>query len=158
MMTMHTHQATPLTLCFVGPNNLLIIKKDDSAIVVNKQPVKYIKMLTTSSRQPVTTPVDGPMTPKFVAREFLLSPGEHSRHLMEYHCHKYWVVLSGEAWISVGKVTHMVTQQQSILIPPMQEHCIHNTTTEPLKFVEISASECLSGQEQIQFIDNPVYI
>jgi mannose-6-phosphate isomerase-like protein (cupin superfamily) len=156
MLTLQAHQPAPLQLCFVGPNNLLVIKKGDSAVIVNKQPVKYIKQLSPSNARPTVKVNDGPVNPNFVAKEFLLSPGEHSNRLLEFYCHKYWVVLSGTAWITVDNVTRMIKQQQGVLIPPMQEHRIYNTTTEPLRFVEVCASESLSGKEQIQFIDNPV--
>lgn len=144
----------PLQLCFVGPNNLLVIKKGDNAVIVNKQPVKYIKQLAPSNARPKVNVNGALVTPKFVAKEFLLSPGEHSNHLLEFYCHKYWVVLSGTAWITLMNVTQMVKQQHGLLIPPMQEHRIYNKTTEPLRFVEVCTSESLSGKEQIQFIDN----
>ena len=151
-------QSNALTICFVGPNNLLIVKKNDSAVIVNKQPVKYIKKLAVSNVRPKGKLGDGSSSSQFFAKEFLLSPGEYSSTLLDYYCHKYWVILSGIGWITIDKTTHMVTEKQGILIPSMQEHRIFNSTTEPLKFVEICASERLSGNEQIQFIDNPMYL
>lgn len=154
-MVIQQHHTTPATLCFVGPNNMLIVKHNNGAVIVNKQPVKYIKKLAASSYR--SNKVEGNNT-KFVAKEFLLYPGEHSTALMEYYCHKYWIVLSGLAWITIDQTTNMVSARQGLLIPPMQEHSIHNSTTEPLKFVEVCAMESLTGQEEIQFIDNPVFV
>ncbi len=150
-------QTKPLELCFVGPNNLLVVQQDDFAAVVQKQPVRYIKHLTSCARTMISGTRKGLSSARFVAKEFLLGPGEHSNALMEYTCDKYWIVLSGIASITVAATSYLVAPRQGLLIAPMQEHQIVNNSDKTVRFVEVAANDLLKGNEAIRFIDSPIY-
>jgi mannose-6-phosphate isomerase-like protein (cupin superfamily) len=140
-----------LTLCFVGPNNLLVVKKSNSAVIVAKQSLRFINQLAVSSQRPCNDTLHGRYTPAYSAKEFVLHPGEQSALLMNYHQRKYWIVLRGLAQVSVNGETLFLSEHKAVLIPAMTEHRIDNVNDTDLVFIEFCAKDHLSGDEMIRF-------
>jgi mannose-6-phosphate isomerase-like protein (cupin superfamily) len=147
------HNPHAMHINFIGNNNLLVVKHDESSVIVPKQTIRFINQLPISSERPGTNAISGQVAPAYTAKEVTLKAGECSAVYMDYHQRKYWIVLSGLACVTLGQNSSMLSEQQSLMIPVMTENRIENIGNCDLVFIEFRARGCLSGNEVIGFSD-----
>ena len=152
MTALHsTQQHLVQRISFIGARNLLAVKDDICSRIVSRQKVHSINRLPISSRRPLSNLVNGPDIPNYSAKEVSLNAQECSATFLDYHQAKYWIILSGIAWVSVGEQNKMLNPHQSIFIPLMTRNTIKNIGSGDLVIVEFRARLGLSGNEIIEF-------
>jgi len=145
----------PLTISFIGRHNLLVVMKNNCAVIVARTIMKNSGQLSIASKRPSPHTLSGPIEPKYSAKEVHLSANEQSGRFLDYYQSKYWIILQGTALLSCDGQSQILCGGQSQFIAAMTEHRIKNVGNGDLIFVEFRAKQKLLGDELIEFIEQP---
>ena len=73
---------------------------------------------------------------------------------MHYHRNEYWLVVKGEALVTVGDQTFFLDPNQSTYIPMQKFHRVENRGNELLEIIEVQNGNCISEEDIIRIEDD----
>ena len=66
---------------------------------------------------------------------------------------EHWVIVKGEATVTIGEETKKVKQNESVYIPVETKHSLENQGTELLELIEVQNGSYLGEDDIIRFED-----
>lgn len=91
--------------------------------------------------------------PGFKVKRILVNPGASLSLQKHQHRAEHWVVVSGQAQVTNGDQTLMLSENQSTYIPKGQVHRLRNLGLEPLEIIEIQSGEYLGEDDIVRLED-----
>lgn len=155
-------------LVTVGLSDLLVVDTPDALLVANKSRSQQIKQVVEnlkSSRKPEaleSTKVYRPWGTyeliskgeKFVVKKISVKPGASLSMQKHLHRSEHWIVVAGEAQVTVDGSRRNLQANESTYIPVGVKHRLANNTNDPLELIEIQSGDYLSEDDIVRFDDN----
>ena len=91
---------------------------------------------------------------KFKVKRLSVNPG-HSTSL-QYHKHRSerWIVVQGEATVTLGSQSHVVGENDWIHIPLNEKHQLSNNGNEVMQLIEVQFGDYLGEDDIIRLEDS----
>ncbi len=89
----------------------------------------------------------------YAVKEIVVNPGEVLSLQSHEHRSEHWVVLSGEAEVTLGDRTLARTSNQTVYIPAGTRHRIANVGETPMRFIEVQTGDLLSEDDIHRYED-----
>ena len=151
----------------VGVHNMVIIETDDAVVVIPRERAQDVKsivsQLNTQGRTEhhVHARVHRPwgsyktinLGQRHQVKRITVKPGEKLSVQMHHHRAEHWVVVSGTANITIGEVTKMLSENESVYIPIGTVHALENPGKIPLELIEVQTGSYLGEDDIVRFTD-----
>jgi len=155
-------------LVTIGLSDTLVIDTPDALLVANKsrsQQIKQVVESLKSAQKPEAlehTKVYRPWGTyeliskgeKFVVKKISVKPGASLSMQKHLHRSEHWIVVAGEAQVTVDGSQRNLQANESTYIPVGVKHRLANNTKDPLELIEIQSGDYLSEDDIVRFDDN----
>jgi mannose-1-phosphate guanylyltransferase / mannose-6-phosphate isomerase len=159
-------QATK-TVAIVGVSDLVVIDTPDALLISHRDETQSVKevVATLNLQQPaITTSYPKVRRPwgtyeslgqgrKHQIKHIVVEPGGRLSLQSHEHRAEHWVVVAGQATITVGDTTADYATGQHVYIEKQQKHRLENHTQEPVTIVEVQIGSYL-GEDDIKRFDD----
>jgi mannose-1-phosphate guanylyltransferase len=154
-------------IAVIGLDDVVVVETKDAVMVANKSKVQDIKnevnKLKAEKRpefefhREVFRPwgsydsIDNGR--RYQVKRISVKPGEKLSVQMHHHRAEHWIVVSGTANVTVGEVTSLVTENESIYIPIGEIHALENPGKILLELIEVQSGSYLGEDDIVRFSD-----
>lgn len=83
-----------------------------------------------------------------------VSPGQRLSLQMHQSRSEHWVIVNGEAIVTIGEREIRLRENEDALIPPRTKHRVANPGTTPLIFIEVQCGAYLGEDDITRFEDD----
>jgi mannose-1-phosphate guanylyltransferase / mannose-6-phosphate isomerase len=155
------------TVAMVGVSNLVVIDTPDALLISHRDETQSVRdvVATLNLQQPnITSNAPKEFRPwgtfeplhkgqRHQVKHIVVEPG--GRLSLQSHLHRaeHWVVVAGQATITVGEHTATYCAGQHVFIEKQQKHRLENYTQEPVTIVEVQIGDYL-GEDDITRYDD----
>jgi mannose-1-phosphate guanylyltransferase/mannose-6-phosphate isomerase len=151
----------------IGLDNVVVVETKDAVLVMNKDHAQDVKKIVeTLKREGRTEHLEHLRVYRpwgwyesvdrgegFQVKRLMVKPGEKLSLQLHHHRAEHWVVVQGEAAITVGDKTVMMRSNESAYIPIGEKHRLENVGTSVLQLVEVQTGKLLSEEDIVRFED-----
>ncbi len=155
------------TVAIVGVNDLVVIDTPDALLISHRDETQSVREVVASLnlqqpeitisyprvRRPWGTYESVGQGPKHQIKHIVVEPGGRLSLQSHEHRSEHWVVVAGEATITVGEHTDNYITGQHVYIQKQQKHRLENLTQEPVTIVEVQIGHYL-GEDDIKRFDD----
>ena len=151
----------------IGVDDLVIVSTKDALMVSHKDSAQHIKVivdqLKTNSRiecelhREVFRPwgkydlID--IGEHYKAKRITVKPGAKLSVQMHNHRAEHWIVISGEAKVTNGDKTFLLSENESTYIPVGVVHALENLGKVELELIEVQSGSYLGEDDIVRFED-----
>lgn len=162
------HSAGPMT-AVLGAKDLVVVATKDAVLVAPKSRVQEVKglveVLREGANQEVTerhTRVHSPWGfaddmltgDRFGVRRITIDPGARTSLQRHMNRAEHWVVVRGTATVSIDDITKVLTENESMYVPPGGTHRISNEGRVPLELIEIRTGDYIGDDDVLRVDDD----
>src|SRR5262245_26448954 len=79
----------------------------------------------------------------YVCKRITVDPGGKLSLQLHHHREEHWIVVQGEALVTLGDTQTKLGANSHIFIPLETAHRIENPTDSPVVFIEVQQGDCL---------------
>ena len=151
----------------VGVKNLIVVDTPDALLVTQKGQSEKVKGLVDTIREagiPEGSEQKFEIRPwgkfevlrdeeSFKSKKITVDPGA----MLSYQSHsqraEHWVIISGQAEVTLDDKVNGLKPGESIYIPQKAKHRIHNTGSEPLVFIEVQTGTYFGEDDVVRYED-----
>jgi len=151
----------------VGVSDLVIVETGDVVMVAPRNRVQEVKTLVQQvaaagrSEHHVHTRVYRPwgfyealdQGESHQVKHLMVKPGASLSLQLHHKRAEHWVVVKGEARVTVGDKVQVLKENQSVYIPIETKHRLENLGTEPLSIIEVQSGSYLGEDDIVRFDD-----
>jgi len=151
----------------IGLEDIFVVDTADASLVCHRDRVQDVKNLVERlSRQNLTESVHHPMVerpwgrytvvdagPGFQVKQLEVASGQRLSLQLHEHRAEHWVVVQGQARITIGKETKEVATNESVFVPLRTPHRLENPGPGPLRIIEVQTGSYL-GEDDIVRLDD----
>lgn len=88
-------------------------------------------------------------------KRLTIKPNQKISLQLHHHRSEHWVILSGQAHITIGEKTHILNRNESIYIPAHTKHQLANLDTQNnVELIEVQVGDYLGEDDIIRFEDD----
>jgi mannose-1-phosphate guanylyltransferase/mannose-6-phosphate isomerase len=91
--------------------------------------------------------------PRHQVKHLMVHPGASLSLQMHNHRAEHWVVVKGEARVTVGESVRILHENESTYIPVGTKHRLENPGREPLSIIEVQSGSYLGEDDIVRFDD-----
>lgn len=156
------------TIAALGLKDMVVVVADDAVLVAPRARVQDVKGLVERLKQQgrdiieTHTKVYRPwgcyqsidVGKRFQVKRITVNPGARLSSQMHHHRAEHWVVVEGTANVSVGEVTRLMQENESIYIPIGAVHRLENPGKVPLHLIEVQSGGYLGEDDIVRFDDD----
>ena len=154
-------------LAVLGADDLVVVSTPDSVLIVPRSRSQDVKRIVEalaaqgSERHRAHAVVHRPWGtyqttdagPGFQTKRIMVKPGEMLSLQMHHHRTEHWVVVRGEALVTIDGVESRLGPNQSTYIPIGAVHRLANPGAEPLEIIEVQCGGYLGEDDIVRFED-----
>ncbi|MEW5784927.1 MAG: mannose-1-phosphate guanylyltransferase/mannose-6-phosphate isomerase [Bacillota bacterium] len=147
----------------IGAENLVVIDTDDALLVCSRDKSQDVKALVDELKErqapqwlrhrtiyrPWGSFTGLAMDESFQVKRITVNPGARLSLQSHRYRSEHWVVVKGEALVTLNEDEVMLKKGESVYIPVQARHRLHNTGTEPLELIEVQNGSYL-GEDDIE--------
>lgn len=157
----------PVLTTLVGVEDLLVVATSDSVLVASKSGAEHVKALVGELQKQGRTEATEALRifrpwgnyerldigESFQVKRLVINPGgvlslqKHSRRA------EHWVIVSGEAEVTIGDEMQTMRANQSIYVPLGAVHRLANSGPEPAILIEVQTGDYFGEDDIIRFED-----
>ena len=89
----------------------------------------------------------------FQVKCIVVEPGQRLSYQRHQHRSEYWVIVDGEAEVTLNDVIHHFSKDSVVIVPLQAKHRVKNVGTTPLVFIETQLGVYL-GEDDIERFDD----
>ncbi|MDR1693984.1 MAG: phosphomannose isomerase type II C-terminal cupin domain [Lactobacillaceae bacterium] len=89
----------------------------------------------------------------FCVKRIMVTPGNILSLQLHHHRAEHWIIVKGEALVTLGENKIVKKANESIYIPVETKHRIQNDTNKDMEFIEIQTGETLDENDIVRFED-----
>ena len=90
----------------------------------------------------------------FCVKRICVTPGNILSLQLHHHRAEHWVIVKGEALVTLGEEKIIKKANESVYIPAETQHRIQNNTQQNMEFIEIQTGENLDENDIVRFEDS----
>ncbi len=152
----------------VGVKDMVVVSTKDVVMVAHKDSVQDVKVITEQLKQQQRSEwqlhreVHRPWGKydsidcgaRYQVKRITVKPG--AKLSVQYHHHRseHWVVVSGQARVTNGDKTFVLSENESTYIPVEVVHALENPGTEDLILIEVQSGSYLGEDDIVRLSDN----
>jgi mannose-1-phosphate guanylyltransferase/mannose-6-phosphate isomerase len=152
----------------IGLSNMIVVDTPDATLVCPRDRVQEVKDLVAEltrqdqveSREHLT--VERPWGrytvmqggPGYKVKKVVVDPGCRLSLQLHHRRAEHWVVVEGEALVTIGEKVSQVLPNQSVYIPLETAHRLENPGTEPLALIEVQTGDYLEEDDIVRLADD----
>ncbi len=154
-------------IAVIGLDDVVVVETKDAVMVANKSKVQDIKNVVNklkAEKRPEFEFHREVFRPwgsydsidnggRYQVKRISVKPGEKLSVQMHHHRAEHWIVVSGTANVTVGEVTSLVTENESIYIPIGEIHALENPGKILLELIEVQSGSYLGEDDIVRFSD-----
>ncbi|MCB0355699.1 MAG: mannose-1-phosphate guanylyltransferase/mannose-6-phosphate isomerase [Bdellovibrionales bacterium] len=151
----------------VGVKNLIVVDTPDALLVAQKGHSENVKNIVTAIREaglPEGSEQKFEIRPwgkfeiirdeeHYKSKKITVDPGAKLSYQSHQQRAEHWVIISGEAQVTIDDNVQTLKPGQSITIPQGAKHRIHNTGREDLIFIEVQTGSYFGEDDIVRFED-----
>ncbi|MGB3148510.1 MAG: mannose-1-phosphate guanylyltransferase/mannose-6-phosphate isomerase [Paracoccaceae bacterium] len=154
-------RAESRTVCTLGVEDLVIVETADAVLVTRRAESQAVKGLVdhlSAANRPAATEhrrvlrpwgwyqiVDeGPL---FRVKRLMVRPGAQLSLQTHQHRAEHWVIVRGQAQVTIGGTTSLLCENQSTYIPIGAEHRLANPGIDPIEIIEVQTGTYLQEDD-----------
>lgn len=155
------------SVAVVGGSDMIIVSTRDAVLVAPRSRAQDVKLvvdelkLRNSHRHLLHTVVHRPWGTyettdrgeRFQTKRLVVKPGGLLSLQLHHHRSEHWVVVAGEAAVTIDGVETIVRENQSAYIPAGAKHRLENRGTDPLHLIEVQCGSYLGEDDIVRFED-----
>lgn len=92
--------------------------------------------------------------PGYQVKQITVAPGKRLSLQFHHHRAEHWVVVQGNALVTIGGETKLVPANESVFIPQMATHRLENLDDEPLRLIETQTGSYLGEDDIVRLSDD----
>jgi mannose-1-phosphate guanylyltransferase/mannose-1-phosphate guanylyltransferase/mannose-6-phosphate isomerase len=152
----------------VDVDDLLVIDTPDALLLAHKGSSQKVKELVDSMREaglPEATEHPFESRPwggfevlsdekEFKTKKITIDPGARLSYQSHTQRNEHWVIISGQAEVTLDEKLIPLAPGQSIYIPAGSKHRIHNPGSVPLIFVEVQTGTYFGEDDIVRYLDD----
>ncbi len=152
----------------VGVDDLVVIDTPDAVLVAHKESSQQVKDIVAKLRKDGHMAAKEHLTvhrpwgkytvlhdaPQFKVKRIEVNPGKKLSLQLHHKRSEHWVVVQGEALVTVGEDVVTLRPNESIYVPLEVKHRIENATDRMLTIVEVSCGSYLGEDDIVRFSDD----
>ncbi len=89
----------------------------------------------------------------FCVKRICVKPGGILSLQLHHHRNEHWIIVKGEAVVTLGEEQIRRQADESIYIPVNTKHRIQNNTTEDMEFIEVQTGDSLDENDIVRYED-----
>jgi len=89
----------------------------------------------------------------FCVKRICVKPGGILSLQLHHHRNEHWIIVKGEAVVTLGEEQIHRRADESIYIPVNTKHRIQNNTTEDMEFIEVQTGDSLDENDIVRYED-----
>ncbi len=93
------------------------------------------------------------VTPRFRVKRIVVNPGARLSLQRHKHRSEHWIVVEGEATVTIGEAVETLTRNQSTYVPVGETHRLENRREEPLHMIEVQVGDYV-GEDDIERLED----
>lgn len=90
----------------------------------------------------------------YCVKKICVTPGNILSLQLHHHRAEHWIIVSGEALVTLGDDKFVKKANESVYIPAETKHRIQNNTQQDMTFIEIQTGENLDESDIVRFEDS----
>ena len=151
----------------LGVEDLIIVETGDVLMVASRDRVQDVKALVQQvaaagrSEHEAHNRVYRPwgfyesvaQGDRHQVKHLFVKPGASLSLQLHHHRAEHWVVVRGEAQVTVGDEVKTLNENESVYIPVNTKHRLENAGTEPLSIIEVQSGGYLGEDDIVRFED-----
>jgi len=151
----------------VGVKDLVVVETGDVVMISPRDRVQDVKLLVKDiasagrSEHHAHTKVYRPwgfyegldQGETHQVKHLMVKPGASLSLQMHHKRSEHWVVVSGEAEVTVGDKVQTLRANESVYIPVETKHRLRNLTSEPLSIIEVQTGAYFGEDDIVRFDD-----
>jgi len=151
----------------IGLEDMVIVETPDAVLVAHKdfsqnvkQAVEYLKQAERSEHlvhRRVYRPwgyyegID--LGKSYQVKRIVVKPGEKLSLQLHHYRSEHWIVVAGNAKVTVGRANRILHSNESIYIPVGIKHRLENIGETPLYLIEVQTGSYLGEDDIVRFED-----
>jgi len=152
----------------IGLDHMIVVDTPDATLVCSRDRVQEVKDLVAEltrqnqmeTREHLT--VERPWGrytvmqggPGYKVKKVVVDPGCRLSLQLHHRRAEHWVVVQGEARVTIGDRVSTVLPNQSVYIPLETAHRLENPGTEPLALIEVQTGDYLEEDDIVRLADD----
>jgi mannose-1-phosphate guanylyltransferase/mannose-6-phosphate isomerase len=150
-----------------GVENLVVAETGDAILIADKSNSDAIKFLVKSlkkaGQKEVTEPAEETRpwgmfkvlseSKGYKVKEIIVKPGQQLSLQSHMHRSEFWIVIEGEAKVTIGNENKILKEQESAFIPMKTIHRLANPGERPLKIIEVQNGNYLGEDDIVRYDD-----
>ncbi|HCU58648.1 MAG TPA: mannose-6-phosphate isomerase [Alphaproteobacteria bacterium] len=89
----------------------------------------------------------------FCVKRIMVNPKSMLSLQLHHHRSEHWIIVKGEAFVTLNEKIIPVTADDAIYIPKETKHRIENKSDTPMEFIEIQTGDNLDENDIVRFED-----
>ena len=89
----------------------------------------------------------------YCVKKICVTPGNILSLQLHYHRSEHWIIVEGEAVVTLGDEKLVRKANESVYIPAETKHRIQNDTAENMVFIEVQTGENLDENDIVRLED-----
>lgn len=152
----------------IGLEDVIVVDTADASLVCHRERVQDVKILVERlNRQNLTESVHHPTVerpwgrytvidagPGFQVKQVEVDPGQRLSLQLHEHRAEHWVVVQGQALITIGQETREVATNESVFVPLRTPHRLENQGPGPLRIIEVQTGPYLGEDDIVRLADD----
>lgn len=152
----------------IGVEDCLIIETDDALLVAKKGESQKVREAVNKLQANGRKEVDEHVTtyrpwgnytvfeecPGYKIKRIVVKPGEKLSLQMHKHRSEHWVVVRGEAKVTIGNKVVLLHVNESAYVPKSTVHRLENSEAAPLEIIEVQSGEYVGEDDIIRLEDS----
>lgn len=151
----------------VGVRDMVVVQTKDAVLVASREQEQQVKTLVQQLKAAERTEhqvhrevyrpwgkydlVD--QAPRYQVKRITVTAGEKLSTQMHHHRAEHWIVVAGTAKVTLDEREFLLTENQSVYIPPGAVHALENPATAPLELIEVQTGSYLGEDDIVRFSD-----
>lgn len=155
-------------LAVLGVNDMVVVETADSVLVLprerSQEVTRIVEKLKASGRLETEDPARVPKpwgsyevlceAPGFKIKRIEVASGASLSLQMHYNRSEHWVVVEGQAQVTLDEDVFLLNKDESIYIPVKTRHRLANPARDPLVIIEVQNGTYLGEDDIVRFEDD----
>jgi mannose-1-phosphate guanylyltransferase/mannose-6-phosphate isomerase len=152
----------------IGLTDMIVVDTADATLVCPRERVQEVKDLVAElTRQKLVESQHHPTVERpwgrytvmdqglgYKVKQVVVHPGRRLSLQLHHHRAEHWVVVQGQALVTIGSETQPVDRNESVFVPVKTPHRLENPGLEPLCLIEIQTGAYLEEDDIVRLEDD----
>ncbi len=156
------------TMVTIDINDLIVVDTKDAILISDKGKSSIVKDVVNRLKKEKSEVVESHITTfrpwgsftilaenkMYKVKKIYVKP--HKRLSLQYHKHRseHWVVVKGEALVTIGNRDFTIKENESIFVPKGEKHRIANPTNKSVEIIEVQVGFPLTEEDIVRIEDD----